>query len=101
MRFSTALRQPTRKRLERLGEVDIVIGIPCFNNEKTIAHVINTIENGLSIHYPSHKSVVLLADGGSVDDSREEADELEGFSDHNRLREYQNKVSYDSPLLGG
>jgi glycosyltransferase involved in cell wall biosynthesis len=77
MRFSTALRQPTRRRLERLGEVDIVIGIPCFNNEHTIAHVIKTVESGLSLNYPSNRCVVIIADGGSVDDSREEGEELE------------------------
>jgi len=76
VRFSTALRQHTRRRLERLGNVDIVIGIPCFNNESTIAHVIRTVEEGLHIHYADRKSVVLIADGGSVDDSREESEEL-------------------------
>jgi glycosyltransferase involved in cell wall biosynthesis len=77
MRFSTAIRQPTRRRLERLGEVDILIGVPCFNNETTLAHVINTIENGLALHYPGKRCVTMVADGGSVDDTREVGDELE------------------------
>jgi glucosylglycerate synthase len=77
MKFSTAIRQPTRKRLERLGKADIVVGIPCFNNEATISHVIQTVEKGLSLHYPTKRCVVIVADGGSVDDSREESDELE------------------------
>ena len=76
MKFSTALRQPTRRRLERLGSADIVIGIPCFNNDPTLAHVIKTVEDGLALHYPGHKGVVFVADGGSVDDSREEGEEL-------------------------
>ena len=77
MRFSTAIRQPTRRHLEGLGEVDIVIGVPCFNNETTLAHVINTIENGLALHYPGKRCVTMVADGGSVDDTREVGDELE------------------------
>lgn len=77
MRFSTALRQCTRRRLERLGKADIVVGIPCFNNESTIARVIQITEQGLALHYPSLKSAVMVADGGSVDDTREEAEELE------------------------
>jgi glycosyltransferase involved in cell wall biosynthesis len=77
MRFSTALRQPTRRRLERLGEADIVVGIPCFNNDTTISHVIKTVEEGLYLNYPNRRCVVCIADGGSVDDSREEGDELE------------------------
>lgn len=77
MRFSTALRQPTRRRLERLGKADIVIGIPCFNNEETITHVIKTVEEGLQLNYPDAKCVVIIADGGSVDDTREESEELQ------------------------
>jgi len=77
MKFSTALRQNTRRRLERLESADIVIGIPCFNNDNTLAHVIKTIEDGLALHYPEKRSVVFVADGGSVDDSREEGEGLE------------------------
>jgi glycosyltransferase involved in cell wall biosynthesis len=77
MKFSTAIRQPTRKRLERLGKADIVIGIPCFNNEATITHVIQTVEKGLALHYAKKHCVVIVADGGSVDDTREESEELE------------------------
>jgi glycosyltransferase involved in cell wall biosynthesis len=77
MKFSTALRQPTRRRLEKLGEADIVVGIPCFNNDATLSHVIRTVEEGLHLNYPDKHCVVFVADGGSVDDSREEGDELE------------------------
>ncbi len=77
MKFSTALRQKSRRRLERLGEADVLIGIPCFNNDSTIRHVIKTVEDGLVRFYPNHRCVVMVADGGSVDDSREESDELE------------------------
>lgn len=77
MKFSTALRQPTRRRLERLESADIVVGIPCFNNDATLAHVIKTVESGLALYYPNHHSVVFVADGGSVDDSREEGETAE------------------------
>jgi len=77
MRFSTAIRQPVRRRIERLGSADIIVGIPCFNNESTISHVIKTVESGLHIHYPNMKSALFVADGGSVDDTREVSDEME------------------------
>jgi len=77
MKFSTALRQNTRRRIERLESADIVIGIPCFNNDNTLSHVIKTVENGLALHYPDRRSVVFIADGGSLDDSREEGEGLE------------------------
>jgi len=73
MKFSTALRQPTRRILERLEHCDIVVGIPCFNNDTTLAHVIRVVEEGLHLYYPDYRSLVLVADGGSVDDSRETA----------------------------
>ena len=77
MRFSTALRQPTRRQIERLGETDIVIGIPCFNNDTTITHVVQAIENGMALYYPDKKCVTFIADGGSVDDTREVSAEME------------------------
>lgn len=76
MRFSTALRQPVRRQLERLEKADIVVGIPCFNNESTIAHVIKTVEQGLHLNYSHLRCVVFIADGGSVDDTREESDTI-------------------------
>lgn len=77
MKFTTALRQPTRRFLERLEQAEIVVGIPCFNNQNTIAHVVRTVEEGIALHYPDRKSLVMVADGGSVDDSREEAESVE------------------------
>lgn len=77
MRFSTALRQPTRRRLERVGGADVVVGIPCFNNDATLDHVVRTVQSGLALHYSDRRGVVVVADGGSVDDSREVADEVE------------------------
>jgi hypothetical protein len=77
MRFSTALREPTRRHVERLGAIDLLVGIPCFNNDTTVEHVIRTVEEGLYRHYPDHRSVVLVSDGGSTDDTREVAAQLE------------------------
>lgn len=77
MKFTTALRQPTRRFLEKMEQAEIVIGIPCFNNQNTIAHVVKTVEEGIAAHYPDMKTLVMVADGGSVDDSREEAESVE------------------------
>jgi len=77
MRFSTALRQPIRRQIERLGDVDIVIGIPCYNNDETITHVIQAVEQGMTMYFPDKKCVTFVADGGSVDDTREVSRELQ------------------------
>jgi hypothetical protein len=35
------------------------------------------VEEGIAAHYPERKTLVMVADGGSVDDSREEAESVE------------------------
>ncbi|MDY6879300.1 MAG: glycosyltransferase [Desulfatiglans sp.] len=73
MNYDTALRAYSSKRLEEIESSDILVGIPCYNNERTISHVIQMVTHGLSKHYKNQRSVILIADGGSTDDSREAA----------------------------
>jgi glycosyltransferase involved in cell wall biosynthesis len=77
MRFDTALRAYSTKRVEEIEHSDILVGIPCYNNEKTIAHVIQMVSHGLFHHYKDLRSVIMIADGGSTDDTREAAKEFE------------------------
>lgn len=77
MKYSTALRDSARKRIERLGSADLLVGIPCYNNDPTIDHVVHAVEAGLSQHFPKMRSIVLISDGGSVDDSRDIANLVE------------------------
>lgn len=72
-RFSTALREDARKQIEQLGTADIVIGIPCYYSDTSVAHVITQVADGLERHYPDKKALILIADGGSTDDTREVA----------------------------
>lgn len=77
MHYDTALRAYTAKRIEEIESADILIGIPCFNNENTITHVIQMVTHGINKHYKNTRSVILIADGGSTDDTREAAKEFE------------------------
>jgi len=77
MNYDTALRAYQSKRLEEIESADILVGIPCYNNERTIVHVIQMVTHGLAKHYKDHRSVILIADGGSTDDSREVARDFE------------------------
>ena len=36
MGYDTGLRAYTAKRIEKIEHADILVGIPCFNNERTI-----------------------------------------------------------------
>ncbi len=76
-RFSTALRDEARRRMEAMGEADIVIGIPSYNTQETIAHVVATAAQGLAKHYPRMRSLIMVSDGGSVDDTREVARDVD------------------------
>jgi glycosyltransferase involved in cell wall biosynthesis len=77
MNYYTALRLYTAKRIEEIESADILVGIPCYNNEKTIAHVIQMVTHGLDKHFKDRRCVILIADGGSTDDTREVAKEFE------------------------
>jgi glycosyltransferase involved in cell wall biosynthesis len=77
MNYDTALRAYPSKRIEEIESADILVGIPCYNNEKTIQHVIQMVTHGLAKHYKDKRSVIFIADGGSTDDSREVVREFE------------------------
>jgi glycosyltransferase involved in cell wall biosynthesis len=77
MNYNTALRSYPAKRIEEIESADILIGVPCYNNEKTIEHVIRMVTHGLVQHYKNKRSVIFVADGGSTDDTREVAREFE------------------------
>ncbi|MFQ5957697.1 MAG: glycosyltransferase [Candidatus Brocadiales bacterium] len=73
MKFSTALRRFPRRRIEKIEDVDLVVGIPCYNNDSTVANVVKVVGQGLSMYFPKERSLIIVCDGGSTDDSREEA----------------------------
>jgi glycosyltransferase involved in cell wall biosynthesis len=75
-RFSTALREDAREQIESLASAEIVIGIPAYYSDDTIAHVIKTTAQGLDRYY-GKRSLILIADGGSTDDTREVARSIE------------------------
>jgi glycosyltransferase involved in cell wall biosynthesis len=77
LNYNTALRSYPAKRIEEIESADILVGIPCYNNEKSIEHVIRMVTRGLLKHYKAKKSVIFVADGGSTDDSRDVAREFE------------------------
>ncbi len=81
MRYLTAIRDDFMKRLEEIENVDILVGIPSYNVDKTIGFVIKQVGKGLKTHWGGLKVLVLISDGGSVDDTREvaEASELPPF----------------------
>ncbi len=72
-KYPTALRDRTIKWLNRLKEVDILVGIPTYNNEDTVGYVITQAGLGLHRYYRDLKTAILVSDGGSTDNTRENA----------------------------
>ena len=75
MKYATSLRPPIARRVEQIERADILVGIPCYNNQDTIGHVIKSVSDGLYEHYRDLRSVIIISDGGSTDDTREVAEE--------------------------
>lgn len=94
MEYTTALRPGTVKRLEEIRKADVLIGIPCFNNEATIVNVINMISDGLNQFYRDCRAVIFVSDGGSTDDTRDMAREVE-------LKPWQEKLVQIYRGVGG
>lgn len=62
------IQAPSAQQTEaKLGEADIVVGIPSYNNARTIGHVVRAVSAGLARHFPEHRSVIINSDGGSKD----------------------------------
>jgi hypothetical protein len=55
------------RQLTAVGEVDIVVGLPTFNNRQTIGRVLNALQVGLVKYFPRQRSVLINPDGGSGD----------------------------------
>ena len=55
------------RQLINVGEADILVGVPTYNNAATIGHVVQTIRAGLLKYFPRERAVIVNADGGSRD----------------------------------
>ena len=51
--------------------VDIIVGIPSYNNARTITHVVRAASAGLAKYFPQYTSVIVNSDGGSKDGTQE------------------------------
>ena len=73
---SLAIDEKVLRQLKEIGSVDIVIGIPSYNNADTIGRVLKAAELGLAKYFPRNKAIILVSEGGSVEDTRNAIDAL-------------------------
>jgi hypothetical protein len=69
MFVETALRPDAQRRIRAIGQADLVVGIPAYKNARTVGHVVQIAAQGASHHFPGLRSVVVVADGMSTDDT--------------------------------
>ncbi len=65
------LPKEAAETVERVKQADIVIGIPSYNNARTIGHVVRAAHAGLAKYFPQFTGVIINSDGGSKDGTRD------------------------------
>ena len=70
MNNKLVLTPKTKDQVKKIKKADILVGIPSYNNEDTIGHVIKAVRIGLTKYFPELKSVIINSDCGSSDNTR-------------------------------
>ncbi|MFQ5344257.1 MAG: glycosyl transferase family 2, partial [Anaerolineae bacterium] len=63
MSYPTALNDDIRRQLAGIGNADLLVGIPSYNNAGTIRHVVQQAAQGMVEHFPDLKPVLMNSDG--------------------------------------
>ena len=77
-KYDSALRENVHMWVNKIKTVDLLVGIPCFNNEDTIGFVVEQVCRGLAENFPDMSTAVFVSDGGSLDNTREYAYQAPG-----------------------
>jgi glycosyltransferase involved in cell wall biosynthesis len=71
MKRNEILTPKTVRRVRAIKKADILVGIPSYDNEETIAHVLRAVRLGLAKFFPKYKCVIVNSDCGSTDGTRQ------------------------------
>ena len=79
------------RQLIDVGEADVLVGVPTYNNAATVGQVVQTIRAGLLKYFPRERAVIVNADGGSRDETSNlvrgaSINDLQHSTDLNALR---------------
>lgn len=67
MNNSIVFRKETEEKISEIKNADILVGIPSYNNARTIGHVVRAVQAGFAKYFPDRKCVLVNSDGGSTD----------------------------------
>lgn len=65
------LATETKEQLAGVGPIDIVVGIPSYNNVRTIGNVVQAAQVGVLKYFPERRALIVNSDGGSKDGTRQ------------------------------
>ena len=65
------LPEAVEVQLRNIGSADLLVGVPSYNNARTIGHVVRATAAGLTKYFPGAKAVIVNSDGGSTDRTQE------------------------------
>jgi len=68
---TSAISEDFLRQLTAVGEVDILVGVPTFNNRDTIERVLSAVQVGLTKYFHRERCVLINPDGGSTDGTPE------------------------------
>jgi len=66
----TFLEDDFLRQLMSVGEVDLLVGIPSYNNAATMGQTVEAIEESFQQNFVRDRVVILNVDGGSSDETR-------------------------------
>lgn len=72
----SALDESIRERLHHIGNADIIVGIPSYNNADSIGRVIKAVDLGLAKYFSDKKSIIFISEGGDLDRTADAVDAL-------------------------
>jgi glucosylglycerate synthase len=59
------------RQLMSVGEVDLLVGVPTYNNASTLGQTLYSVEETLRHNFVRQRAVILNVDGGSADETRQ------------------------------
>ncbi len=59
------------RALINVGQVDVVVGLPTYNDGQTVGHIVQAVRAGLLNCFPRARAVIINADGGSSDGTQD------------------------------
>ncbi len=63
----SVLSREVEAQIRKIKSADVVVGIPSYNNSRTIGRVVEAMASGLKKYFPELKSVLINSDGASID----------------------------------